>query len=493
MINKTLKILTIISLIINQNLPVLAREGEEIHQIARPITVLINGDDGGGGTGVIIAKEGKTYTILTNHHVVCQINAFVDTCKTDRNYKVVTYRGRTYKAEVIKPLQTGEYAPDLAVLTFSTTEDYPIAILGDSNQLLPGKIIWVYGFPGLNNRYGAKREPQFTQGSITSIAEKEKGNYIINYTAWSWWGMSGGPVLDSEGRLVGIHGQGGLEPMFVFKDDQKTGDFVNIRTGINSAIPIDAFVAIITERELRKIKANSIKGRVITSNNPNTFEDYYTRGISRLGKGDYLNAINDFSKVIELDANNANAYFYRGVTHYFLKDYVTMMNDYNNSIKLKPNNASAYLYRGNARSDLKNYEGAIADYNLAIQLDPNLAHAYAGRGILRHDYLKDYEGAFSDLNRAIALDPKYFPAYNNRGLIRHQYFKDYLGAITDYNLAIEIDPNNPWSYHNRGLSYYMLGDKQKARADWEKAAKLYRQLINQPGYEQMINYINNLL
>jgi tetratricopeptide (TPR) repeat protein len=468
MINKTFdntryfftKILTIISLIINQGLPVLARESEEIYQIVVPITVLIDGDDR-WGTGVIIAKEGKTYTVLTNHHVVCQPNAFVNTCKTDRNYKIVTYRGKTYKAEVIKPLQTGEYAPDLAVLTFSTTEDYPIAVLGDSNQLSPGQNIWVYGFPGLGQLSKEQPQPQFTQGSITSIFNHRKGNYTINYSAWTKPGMSGGPVLDSEGQLIGIHGQAYLEYMSVFKDNQETRDFVKVSTDINSAIPIDAFIAIITERELRKIKANSIKGRVlITSDYPNTFEDdYTTRGISRLNQGNYQNAIDDFSKIIELNTNNA----------------------------------SAYLYRGHARTNLKDYAGAIADYNLAIQLDPNLAHAYAGRGILRHDYFKDYEGAFSDLNRAIDLDPKYFPAYNNRGLIRHQYFKDYLGAITDYNLAIELAPHNPWSYHNRGLSYYMLGDKQQARADWEKAAKLYRQLVNQPGYEQMIDNINNLL
>ena len=41
----------------------------ELAGIARNITVLINGKDD-MGSGVLIKKEDKTYTVLTAHHVV---------------------------------------------------------------------------------------------------------------------------------------------------------------------------------------------------------------------------------------------------------------------------------------------------------------------------------------------------------------------------------------------------------------------------------------
>ncbi|MTJ42704.1 hypothetical protein [Dolichospermum flos-aquae] len=41
----------------------------QVNDIAKPITVMIGGLDG-KGSGVIIAKDGNTYTVLTAHHVV---------------------------------------------------------------------------------------------------------------------------------------------------------------------------------------------------------------------------------------------------------------------------------------------------------------------------------------------------------------------------------------------------------------------------------------
>lgn len=50
-----------------------ALTGEEINNIAREVTVMIVGEHGNTssqGSGVIIARNGDTYYVLTNHHVV---------------------------------------------------------------------------------------------------------------------------------------------------------------------------------------------------------------------------------------------------------------------------------------------------------------------------------------------------------------------------------------------------------------------------------------
>ncbi|MEL0589997.1 MAG: tetratricopeptide repeat protein, partial [Planktothrix rubescens PR222] len=69
--------------------------------------------------------------------------------------------------------------------------------------------------------------------------------------------------------------------------------------------------------------------------------------------------------------------------------------------------------------------------------------------------------------------------------------KDYQGAISDYDKALRIDPNDADAYNNRGVALYMVGDKRKARGDWETAAQLYRQQGNEDGYKNAMDNLRN--
>jgi len=68
---------------------------------------------------------------------------------------------------------------------------------------------------------------------------------------------------------------------------------------------------------------------------------------------------------------------------------------------------------------------------------------------------------------------------------------DYQEAIADYNRALQIDDNYAEAYNNRGSARYMLGDKQKARSDWQTAANLHRQQGNDTGYQQAMENLRN--
>lgn len=50
---------------------------------------------------------------------------------------------------------------------------------------------------------------------------------------------------------------------------------------------------------------------------------------------------------------------------------------------------------------------------------------------------------------------------------------DNRGAIEDHNKAIELKPDDLDAYFNRGISRSKLGEKDKAIADYQKAADLY--------------------
>ena len=99
-----------------------------------------------------------------------------------------------------------------------------------------------------------------------------------------------------------------------------------------------------------------------------TATDLNTSGNTKLNLEDYYGAIEDYSKAIELDPDDADAYYNRGVAKKKLKDYYGAINDYSKAIELKPDYADAYVNRGISKEDLGDLNGACADWKKAASL-----------------------------------------------------------------------------------------------------------------------------
>ena len=105
----------------------------------------------------------------------------------------------------------------------------------------------------------------------------------------------------------------------------------------------------------------------------------------------------------------ASVYYCRGFAKSNRGDFVGAINDYNKAIELDPKYTEAYYVRGNARNSIKDYAGAIVDYNQAILLDPKDGESHLNRGIAKF-YLGDRPGALDDINKSRALG--IFEAYD---------------------------------------------------------------------------------
>ncbi|MGE5655740.1 MAG: trypsin-like peptidase domain-containing protein [Actinomycetota bacterium] len=162
----------------------------QVNTIAKEITVRIQGPK--GGSGVLLEKSGSTYYILTNWHVVDQPG----------DYQVITPDGKRHS--VYYSLIRRVPGVDLAVVPFSSSGSYRLAQLGNSSQVSQGKKVYVAGWPISG---GSLRQPIFisTEGLVTRRQAPWNG-YTLVYSNLVRSGMSGGPVLDSEGRLVAING-----------------------------------------------------------------------------------------------------------------------------------------------------------------------------------------------------------------------------------------------------------------------------------------------
>lgn len=93
-----------------------------------------------------------------------------------------------------------------------------------------------------------------------------------------------------------------------------------------------------------------------------------------------------------------------GAQHYETGDYVAAIECFSRAIELAPKNADAYHRRGWARAHLGDLAGELADWSKALEIDPKLDAAYADRAVAR-TALRDTAGALADGEAAVHLNP----------------------------------------------------------------------------------------
>ena len=154
-------------------------------------------------------------------------------------------------------------------------------------------------------------------------------------------------------------------------------------------------------------------------------------------------------------------------------DYGRVLQDYTKTIQLNPDDAIAYNNRGGAYYLKEEYESAIVDFTKAIDLNPNYAEAYNNRGVAYH-LKEEYESAIADYTKAIQLNPDYAIAYNNRGRaygVKGEVDSSassklaVIRAIKDYNPAIGLNPELAPAYYNRGVAWLRLREWERAKSD----------------------------
>ena len=165
---------------------------EEIYRIADAATVLvacydINGDAIGTGSGFFINATGL---IATAHHVI------------DGAYSISVRMSDSGTYPVLNVVGFDE-ARDIALLQISKERIYPYLTL-ETEGIVPGETAYTFGSPlGL--------ESSFSAGVVASDlreleidSETEETYSCVQYTASSSPGNSGGPLLNAQGRVIGI-------------------------------------------------------------------------------------------------------------------------------------------------------------------------------------------------------------------------------------------------------------------------------------------------
>ena len=160
--------------------------------------VAVLGRQRSGGSGVIVDPRGY---ILTNAHVIAG-------SRRVRVMLAARVEPLPGQASILKPqpklrdakIVGVDSETDLAVLKIDQA-DLPFLVLGDSDALRPGQLVFALGSPlGLEN--------SVTMGIVSSVARQLERDhpmiYIQTDTAINP-GNSGGPLVNAEGQVVGIN------------------------------------------------------------------------------------------------------------------------------------------------------------------------------------------------------------------------------------------------------------------------------------------------
>lgn len=120
------------------------------------------------------------------------------------------------------------------------------------------------------------------------------------------------------------------------------------------------------------------------------------------------------------------------------KNYTEAINNYNKTIELDANDRVAYNNRGHVYQELKRYDQALSDFSKVIELDPTDRNGYNNRGVIYY-YQNEYQKAIEDFTRAIGIDPTFADAYLNRANA-FQMVGQLKSAETDRQQARKLKP-----------------------------------------------------
>jgi tetratricopeptide (TPR) repeat protein len=453
----------------------MALSAVEVGKIAKSVTVSIDSANS-VGSGVVIRKEGSTYTVLTAAHVVRDRQA---------QFKLTTPDGKSHPLIATNIKATTD--ADLAIVKFQSPANYPIAKLGNVETASEGAVVYVSGFPLATTAITASIY-NFTEGKVTANASRPlAGGYALVYSNNTLPGMSGGPVFNDAGETIAIHGKGDVQDA---TKSSEINENIRIKTGFNLGIPTNTFM-----RLAGKLGVN-FGGKppiVVAANNlPKTPQaaDFFLIGVDRFNRGNLGGSIEAMNEAIKLNPRYTKAYLARASANFMFKRIGAALADADRAIDSDPKSAIAYAGKCFFLSEFGKQGEALGACDRAVTLAPKNAMAYNVKGLVELR-LRDYSRAAADLNRAIELNPNLYYAYNNLAITQAAR-QNILGGLNTARRAVQIAPQSPATRsllgqllvankeYQQGLMQLnmALGRNPRMSAAYKARAEAYRALGN---------------
>ena len=148
-------------------------------------------------------------------------------------------------------------------------------------------------------------------------------------------------------------------------------------------------------------------------------------------------------------------------------DQHSQLSGYKKAVEQHPDSSKAHFRLGTALINVGFLGEGQESLQRAVELDPgnvkawiNLGGAYLARW--------NFAGCIEANQKALECDPELTQAYFNMGLAR-MYAGEPEPMVTCFEKVVELEPGNAAGFYHLAVGYEALGDRDKARALYEKS------------------------
>ena len=122
----------------------------------------------------------------------------------------------------------------------------------------------------------------------------------------------------------------------------------------------------------------------------------------------YEEALEDYTKALEIEPTHFKSYFNRAFCFDILGSYKKSLEDYFECLKLKPDNVRTLHHIGSVYEKIstnKALKNSVRFFLKALKIDPNYAPSYNGLGLV-YDAMNKRDKALRNFDKALLIAPK---------------------------------------------------------------------------------------
>jgi Trypsin-like serine proteases, typically periplasmic, contain C-terminal PDZ domain len=288
------------------------------------------------GSGFFINQQGD---VITNRHVL----------EGAGRAEIKTASGKVYPLEAIL---ADDEEGDLIRFSVKIPAQEAIPLsLSKSVPEVGEKVIVIGNLLGL--------EKTVADGIVSAVRDIPAFGKILQITAPISRGLSGSPVVNMEGEVLGV-------ATFQRVEGQN----------LNFALPGERINRLTTSKAKTVAEWNA---KLQAEGIPEA-EGLFKKGLSYYLAEDYKKAIPYFEKAVQKNPLSAGAYFCLGTAYDYLGRYQEAVEAYKEVIRLKPDLAEAYCNLALAYAHLDRYQEAVKAYKQAIRVKPEYTEAHYDLG-----------------------------------------------------------------------------------------------------------------
>ena len=352
-------------------------KGHEVNKNAVALLIAKDkvGKTVGTGSGFVIHPEG---TLVTNYHVLVDAHTIEVHFQNGSQSNVEgVYKVDRSKDFALLKLQKGFYSTlemgdssNLKPYDYTSALGYPAAQVTKQNDNVKGQLVQTYGF-------------------ILGIHTQTNPEIPFLYLTTPFSsGFSGGPVVNSSNKVVGLATVEGRS--------------------INLALPINLIKEFLNQKTFFSLQKLFTKDQ-------NSLEANYYRGNYYLhGLGNPDKAVKEFEKILARDPGFTLAHYDLALAYRDLGMPEKAVAKYEKTLELAPNFPEALSNLGGYYFRSGDIDKSVKLFKKAVQVYPNFIQALSNLGAALNKAGKPEE-ALPYLKKALLLDPEFAIANFNLG------------------------------------------------------------------------------